>query len=95
MHDCTGIKCACMNFLRKVGDVLCFAEGHSHGLQLWNACRKDRFGVPFTKYILHPLPDSGLCFGRNLLADDVVYHRREQICIYRSVYMTDAVDNGA
>ena len=93
MLDRIKIKCAGVDFLGKIRDVLRLAKGHSHGLQLRNSRGKYGFGVYFAQGILHTLPDGRLRFGRDLLTDDMMHNRGEQVGIHRAVNVTDPVND--
>ena len=93
LPDALRIERTAVDALGKIGDVLRLAKGHAQRLQFGNTGSQDRLGVHGAQCVLHSLPDRGLRLRRDLLADDVVHHRRKQIGIDDAVHMPDFVDD--
>ena len=79
----------------EVGDIFRLAKGHAEGLQPWEARRQHRFRVDCAKAVQRPLPDGGLRPGGDLLTDDMMHHRREQVAVHGTIYVPDAVNDCA
>ena len=81
------------NFLSKIRDILCLAERHAQGLQLWSTGRENGFRIHLAQRFLHPQPDGRLGLCGDLLSNYVVDHRGEQIRIDLPINMPDPVND--
>ena len=82
LPDTLEVKFSALDFPGKVRNVFSLSEGHAEALQLLNPGSEDGSGIHRAELIPHPLPDGRLRFRGDLLADDVVYHRRKEVGIH-------------
>ena len=82
LPDTLEVKFSALDFPGKVRNVFSLSEGHTEALQLLNPGSEDGSCIHHAELVPHPLPDGRLRFRGDLLADDVVYHRRKEVGIH-------------